>query len=819
MKVLGERARWAGIAVCASLAVCGGSRVGVAPETALTQAARPVGPPRAAVGDDETPPPELEPPALAPIEDARLAAIDKLVDETLAEGKAPGCVVVVGRRDSVLYRKAHGFRALAPDPEEMTLDTVFDVASMTKPLATAASLMVLAERGAIALDDPVARTIPEFAKNGKGSITLRHLLTHTSGLPAETPMRDFHVGPENALAKIYDLAPRRPPGAAFAYSDVGFIVLGEVVRRASGADLATFAAENVFEPLGMHETSFVPGPDMARRAAVTEQRDGEWIRGAVHDPRAHLLGGVAGHAGLFSTAEDLTRFAQAMLAEGRGADHHVFSPRTAMQFFAPHDVPGAVRALGWDVQSAYSGNRGQGLSRRAFGHGGYTGTVLWIDPELDFFFLLLSNRVHPDGKGSVNPLAGRIGTTVASALVPAPTPTWCTSGKDVETGIDVLRAERFERLRGRKIGLLTNVSGRAKDGASTIDLLRRAPGVDLVALFGPEHGLGADREGRIRDGKDPRSGLPVYSLFGASRAQGGDGFGPSAESLAGIDTLVVDLQDVGVRFYTYASTLRRLMEVAAERHLRIVVLDRPNPIGGVDVSGPVLVPGARSLVNHFPLPVRHGMTMGELAQLFNAGAHLGVPLEVVRMRGWRRGDYYDATGLTWVPPSPNLRKVEETVLYPAVGLLEGTNLSVGRGTDSPFEVVGAPFIDAAALTATLRASGIAGVTFAPAHFTPRETIYAKQRCGGVRVTVTNRDLFEPVRTGLAMAAALRALYPREWNFADLNKLVADRRVLDAIDAKRPLSEIEGLWADDLRVFRARREKYLLYPVDPCATPR
>ncbi|HWL87012.1 MAG TPA: DUF1343 domain-containing protein, partial [Polyangiaceae bacterium] len=298
-------------------------------------------------------------------------------------------------------------------------------------------------------------------------------------------------------------------------------------------------------------------------------------------------------------------------------------------------------------------------------------------------------------------------------------------------------------------------------------------------------------------------------------------------SLSGIDALVVDLQDAGVRFYTYASTLRHVMEAAANHHVRVLVLDRPNPLDGVDVAGPVLSPpcqprgappAAANLVNENALPLRHGMTMGELALLFNAEHHLGARLEVVPMRGWHRGDYFDRTGLPWTAPSPNLRNVDEAVLYPAVGLLEATNLSVGRGTETPFEVIGAPWIDGQTLAAALRTPAVPGsgasagsVTFTPTTFTPRQAPYAGQRCGGVRIAVKNRALFDPVRAGLALAMTLHELYPKDWHFADLDKMVCDAKVLDALDAKRPLAEIASLWQTELDAFKAKREKYLLYP--------
>ena len=374
---------------------------------------------------------------------------------------------------------------------------------------------------------------------------------------------------------------------------------------------------------------------------------------------------------------------------------------------------------------------------------------------------------------------------------------------EVRIGIDVLRAERFERLRARRLGLITNTSGRARDGTSTIDLLMNAPGVTLIALFTPEHGLDADRQGRIASARDTRTGLPIYSLYG-------DAFVPSADSLAGIDTLVFDVQDVGTRFFTYASTMRRAMEAARDHRIRFVVLDRPNPIDGVDIAGPVQVPFPRSFVNYHSLPVRHGLTVGELAILLNADDHLGVALSVVPMRGWRRSAYWDETGLPWVNPSPNLRSVDEALLYPAVGLLEATNLSVGRGTDAPFERVGAPWIDGGALAAAVASEELQGVGFAAETFVPDADRYAHQRCGGIHVTVRDRAQFEPVRTGLAIARALRRLYARDWEFEKLDRLLVDADAMRAIDSGLSLATIVDTYRSDLAAFASKREKYLLY---------
>ncbi len=739
--------------------------------------------------------------------------IDRLVADALAQGKLPGCVVAIGREDGIVYQKAFGLRALLPSREAMTLDTIFDLASLTKPIATATAIMVLSDRGKVGLDERVSRYVPEFHGHGKDRITVRQLLTHVSGLPAETPLADFEHGRALAMKRIMALSLKAPPGSKFIYSDVGFMVLEEVIRRVTGEDLATFANAEIFAPLGMRETGFLPVGASRPRIAPTEKRGDAWIRGEVHDPRAYRMGGIAGHAGLFSTARDLARYARMILGSGSLDGVRVLSARAMRKMLAPHDVPGGIRALGWDMQSAYSANRGTALSRRAIGHGGYTGTSLWIDPEQDLFVIFLSNRVHPDGKGSVNALAGDIATLAGTVLGQPTLAEARAAGTSLAVGIDVLAAERFAPLRGLRFALLTNDSARAKDGARTTDVLAARRDLALVALLTPEHGLTASRDERIEDGVDAKTKLPIHSLYGGS-------LGPRSAHPAGprpvtlppdIEAVVVDLPDVGARFFTYASTLHAVMRAAAERGLRMVVLDRPNPIDGLDVAGPMLKASEMSPVNHFALPVRHGMTMGELAEMMNADEHLGLRLDIVRMHGYQRGDYFDQTGLKWWPPSPNLRTVDEAVLYPGVALLEATNVSVGRGTDTPFELVGAPWIDGRAFAAELAKAGLAGVSFAAESFTPAGNRYAGTLCHGVRLHVENRAVFEPVRTGIAIALALRNLHGKDWDASHLRRMVGDPAVARAILERRPLPEIEALYQNDLEAFREKRTKYLLYP--------
>ena len=347
----------------------------------------------------------------------RLAVIDDIVEEGLRDKKLPGAVVLIGYQGRVVYRKAFGQRQLEPTTQAMTLDTLFDLASLTKPIATGTSIMQLIEAEKLGLDDPVAKHLPAFGNHGKEVITVRHLLTHQGGLIADNSMKDYADGREQALERLMALEPLAAPGERLIYSDVGFIVLGELVAAVSGQPLEEYTHTHIFEPLGMHETMYRPTSLPADRFAPTEQRDGHWMRGEVHDPRAFALGGVAGHAGLFSTADDLARYAQALLNGGQLGEARILRPETVQRMTSPQTVPGGgIRGLAWDKRTGFSTNRGDLLTPAACGHGGFTGTALWFDPQLKLFVIFLSNRVHPKGDGSVNPLIGRISTVAAAAI-------------------------------------------------------------------------------------------------------------------------------------------------------------------------------------------------------------------------------------------------------------------------------------------------------------------------------------------------------------------------------------------------------------------
>ena len=379
-----------------------------------------------------------------------------------------------------------------------------------------------------------------------------------------------------------------------------------------------------------------------------------------------------------------------------------------------------------------------------------------------------------------------------------------TAHEGTLSGIDVLVRDEFAPLHERRVGLITNHTGLDGRGVSTIRRLNEAPAVRLVALFSPEHGIHGKLDlPEIADGEDESTGIRVFSLYGKTRK-------PEPAMLEGIDTLVFDIQDIGTRFYTYISTMGLAMEAAAENGIRFVLLDRPNPINGVDVSGPVADEGRESFVAFHRLPVRHGMTVGELALMFRAERNLDLELEVIELENWDRSAYYDATGLRWVNPSPNMRSLTQALLYPGIGLLETTNLSVGRGTDTPFEVIGAPWLDGVRLARVLNGRLFPGTAFVPIEFEPDASKFAGEVCGGVNVIVTDRAAFDPLRTGFEMARQLRRLYPDAWEFEAYDRLLVNEAALEAVREARPFTEIEAGYGEGLEKFIRRRQEYLIY---------
>ena len=809
----------------------------------------------------------------------RLKQIDALVEKDIKDKKLPGAVVLVGRKGKIVYRKAFGNRALVPAVEKMTVDTIFDAASLTKPITTATSVMILVERGQLRLNDTIDKFFPELKGRDSGKITVQQLLTHVSGYQPDFDLREKWTGSNGMLNALAVEPLRNPSGTKFVYSDIGFIVLGEIVERVSKmGDCATevkdsvnsdcfdrFASRNIFQPLKMKDSRFFRLSNTSveavineanlieKRVAPTENIKGQnsylgskfegdektgnlILRGQVHDPTAFRMSGIAGHAGLFSTADDLARYCQMLLNGGTLDGRRILSAATIEKMTAPYVISetGAARGLGWDINTGFSANRGELFPLGSFGHTGFTGTGVWIDRVSQTFVVFLSNRVHPDGKGDVTPLRAKVSTVVASAIEDVsveamrlaesiyssqvaaqiqdskfriqnqPTTDNRPLTTSVLNGIDVLEKNNFKELNGLKIGLVTNHTGRNLSGRQTIDVLKEAKNVKLVALFAPEHGIrGQLDEENISDSVDEKTGLPIYSIYEKTRR-------PKPEQLKNLDALVFDIQNIGVRFWTYETTLFNVLEEAAKAKIPVFVLDRPNPIGGEIIAGAIADADKLSFVVSYTVPVRHGLTIGEYAQMVNTERKTGADLRVIKMENWSRSMWFDQTNQTWTNPSPNMRSLTQATLYPGIGLLEYTNLSVGRGTDTPFEVIGAPWLDGQKLAAYLNERNLSGVRFVPIRYTPKASVFKGEELGGINVIITDRESFKPVRTGIEIAVALRKLYPTDWKIENYLKLLANQEIFERVKRADAPEEIERAWQKDLDEFKKRRAQFLIY---------
>jgi uncharacterized protein YbbC (DUF1343 family) len=656
-------------------------------------------------------------------------------------------------------------------------------------------------------------------------------MAHTSGLRPDLDLAEPWKGYDTAIELARSEVLTSPPGDRFVYSDINYFLLGEIVRVVSGEALDVYTRKAVFAPLGMRDTGFLPAEGLRPRIAPTERCDemDQWpckrpgaapLRGVVHDPTARRMGGVAGHAGLFGTAQDLARFARMLLGGGALDGVRVLAPATVARMTSRATPPGmsAVRGLGWDIDTSFSSPRGELFPVGSYGHTGFTGTSLWIDPVSGSYVIILASRLHPDGAGDMAPLRARVATIAAAAMTDVPsaprsaTPVLAAgavpppqAAAPILAGIDVLARDQFALLQNRKVGLLTNHTGLDRAGTSTIDVLHKGLGRNLVALFSPEHGIRGTRDDEhVESEKDAKTGLPVHSLYGETRR-------PTDDMLRGLDTIVVDLADVGARFYTYHVTVAYVMEEAAKRNIRVVILDRPNPINGWQIEGPM--PDASvmgRMVSYHPMPIRHGLTLGELARLFNGERKLGVDLAVVPSEGWVRDAWFDQTGLIWRNPSPNMRNLTQATLYPGIGAIEFSNISVGRGTDQPFEQLGAPWIDGPRLADALNARKLAGIRFYPVTFTPASSKYANQACHGVFMVVTDRGALQPVRVGLEIAGALGRLFGPAYALENTEVLMGSRDSLERVVRGEDPATVAATWAAGESRWRQTRAKYLLY---------
>jgi len=755
------------------------------------------------------------------------SGINEAANEAVASGEIPGAVVLVGRGDDILLHRAYGSRRLLPQPAPMTVDTIFDLASLTKPFGTTLAVMRLVERGAIKLDAPLGRYLKEFRDKQYDEITIKRLLTHSAGLAAYPPNGTVSAGFPRAASAIAKLPLDYPPGSAFQYSDTGFILLAEVVRRVSGTPLDRYLEKTVFKPLGLNDTSFHPKAGALGRVAPTEFVNGLLLRGEVHDQRARLLGGVAGHAGMFSTSADLSRIIRMLLNRGTLDRHRIFEPATVKEMWEPAPDSKGSRALGWDVSSSFSKTMAPFFPEGSVGHLGFTGTAVWIDPPTRSYLIVLTNRVHPYGGGAarIRDLRIRAAAVAGSQLFqppvvadPGPISGPAADGQAPErvlpgeaalppervlTGLDVLADQKFAMLSGHSVGLVTNQTGVDMRGRRAIDLIANAPGVRLQAIFTPEHGLMGQADTDVPHGRDAATGKPIWSLYGVTRR-------PTPAMLKDITLLVFDIQDVGARYYTYLATLVYVMEEAAKQRIPVLVLDRPNPINGRIVEGPLMDPDLQSFTAPHPIPVRTGLTIGEFGKLAAAERKIPVSLTVVPLVGWERDRWFDETGLPWVNPSPNIRSVTQALLYSGVGLLEATNLSVGRGTDLPFEVIGAPWIEPRGLAEALNRQGLRGVRFDPIWFTPTADVYASTSCGGVRIVVTDREAIRPVTVAFALARTLRERHRDQFRPESIQNLLVNRSTMWAFLRGEVLDRLVA-WAEvDRSSFLNRRASYLMY---------
>ena len=867
--------------------------------------------------------------------------VARVLDQAMTAKKLPGAVLQIGHSGNIVYTKAYGNRAEDPAVEPMTLDTIFDMASLTKCLATATAVMQLYEKGKLDFDEPLSKYLPDFATamdaTGKpdprrAQVTIRMLLTHTSGEAPDVDLKDPWglARPDKAegIRRALTTPLQSAPGTIFRYSDINFILLGDLVETLSGQPLEVYTAEHIYRPLGMTETAFHPfdatcGPTLKTGAnvdpgplprgnirmacppgtwsplaldprtaptahdseltAATNPDFDHMLRGTVHDPTTRRMGGVAGQAGVFSTAHDIGLFAQALLDRLAGRSSTFPLQQSTLELMTSPEQPGHtsadltqipantlvtypsrkghdVRGFGWDIDTAYSRPRGTVFPIGSFGHTGYTGTTLWMDPGSDTYVVLLSNAVHPrDRRGPISAVRGDVATAVARALslyperatataapYPAHTPAVQTGREAVLTGIDVLESTNFAALReaatrhgGRlRLGLLTNQTGLDHTGRRTIDILhddasRAVPGLTLTRLFSPEHGIAGARDSTdISNSTDAATNLPIRSLYGPHDADRR----PQPTDLVDLDAVIIDLQDAGCRFYTYESVLGYFLEALANSPSaanspvkpELIVLDRPALTNGLLINGPVSDPGLESYTNYLPIAAGHGMTLGELARFFNGEKHLGANVSVVQLTGWQRATFFDETGVPWINPSPNLRSEIAALLYPGFGFLEMTNLSVGRGSSTPFELFGAGLTpataDTSALSAWFQADAVAqylnarnlsGVHFKATTTTIAEDInhypFHGQTIAAVRPIITDRSALQADVMGIEILAALHHLYPRQFALAKAARLVTNANTMAALDRDDDPQRIVAAWKPRLDDFRARRALYLLYP--------
>lgn len=674
--------------------------------------------------------------------DKVLIALQQALDKAVSEARAPGAVAFVGQHGETFFHGASGYRALIPDRQRAEKETLYDLASLTKVVATTTSILLLKERGVLDLDQPVSEII---SLPGLDRFTLRHLLTHTAGLPSHKVWYKEIASLDEAVQRIAALDLGWPPGTHRNYSDLGFMLLGKVVELAGRDALDAFARDNIFTPLGMKDTGYNPPAAVRSRCAATEKCAwrGKVMQGEVHDENAYAMGGVSGHAGLFATAADLATFCRAMVS-GK-----LLKPETVAELSHMGVVPDYLwQVLGWKIDPWAGGSEGYVPARRAIGHTGWTGTSLWMDLDGGFFAILLSNTPHPDREKRQN-------RTLRQTFYDAVAENYFPTSTNVHTGLDRVAWDNFQPLKGKRIALLTNQGAIDQIGRPILDVLALESDISVARLFSPEHGFTGQAEAGEKVGTQ-RSSIPLVSLYG-------DRSKPDAAELRGIDLFVVDLPDIGARYYTYMATMKDCMAACAAAKVPVHVLDRPNPLGGTILEGPVATKTG-SLVCSAPIPIRHGMTLGELALFYKEKerAVSSVELTIGTVDSWPRRMMAPQCNLPWVPPSPNIPNFNSALLYIGICLFEGVNLNEGRGTETPFQVIGAPWLAADAIVKALDPVEHPGLSLEATQYTPlpipgksTSPTYNGERCQGIRIEIIDTASARPFTLAYALLSAIQ----------------------------------------------------------------
>ncbi|HNZ49356.1 MAG TPA: DUF1343 domain-containing protein [Candidatus Hydrogenedentes bacterium] len=716
------------------------------------------------------------------------------LSRAVADAQAPGAVACVGENGRTIFKGATGFRALVPEKERADTETIYDLASLTKVIATTTSVLLLREQAQLDLDDALYRYLP-LANLDK--VSIRQVLTHTAGLVSWKAFYTELSGPLAYTDAIARLAASRDQRGTRVYSDLGFILLTRVIEEITHESFDVFCREQIFQPLKMVNTFFKPAPSFKERCAPTEKCS--WrkrlIRGEVHDQNAFAMGGVSGHAGLFSTAADLELFCQALLS-GK-----ILSEATLTDITREGQVPGYPwQGLGWWIDPWTSGANGYLPSRTAFGHTGWTGTSMWMDRSTGVYAVLLSNTCHPDVSHRNNGALRRTFYSKVASL-------FYKNSANAHTGLDALVRNDFEEIKGKRLGVLTNSAAQDQTGRSAALVLGQSGAATVMRFFSPEHGFQGEAEAGEAVGSKKDGTVPVISLYGGKSA-------PDRKDLQGIDLFVVDLPDIGARYYTYMATMKECMASCAEAQIPVLVLDRPNPLGGLVLEGkPAEEFG--TAVCCAPVPVRHGMTLGEVALFFQEQFFKGKKLElrIVKAENWWYDFTHPESALPWTPPSPNIPTPDTALLYIGTCLFEGVNMNEGRGTERPFRICGAPWLKAEEVIAAVEPSALEGCTLKPALYIPKSIPgkaanpeYKDQLCHGIEFEITDRRTIRPFAMVTAVLSAIHKRHPElQWRpFFDV--LAGGPYLRTALQGGLPVNGILESMRESLEDFSLRRPR-------------